>query len=90
MPPIDTSEIKPFVPLYQIRTKAMKKELNDSIRGLQLRFEPEDIRYLIVNNESEITELIDHLIAVKERFPHGILTRLTSRIMTAEQIGRDI
>jgi hypothetical protein len=90
VPPLGTSDLTPFVSANSIRTSALKNELNKSINHIRLKFDPEDIRYLIVEKESEILELIDHLKSVKGRFGQNILNRLTSRILTAEQINKDI
>lgn len=84
------SSIAPFVPTSSIRTKKQKNDLNSSIRHITLHFEPEDIRYLIVERDEEISELITHLEHVKGRFDRQVLDRLKSRILTAEQINLDI
>jgi hypothetical protein len=84
------SSITPFVPISSIKTEKQKSELNFSISHIGLHFEPEDIRYLIVERDEEISELINHLVLVKERFNPQVLDRLKSRILTAEQINLDI
>lgn len=90
VPPLDTENLVPFVPVNTIKTKAEKDELNHTIRNIGLHFEPEDIRYLVVEKDEEISELIRHLEQVKIRFEHNTLERLKSRILTAEQINVDI
>ena len=90
VPPLENKNLQPFVPLEAIKTEKKKKELNDRIRDIVLNFEPEDIRYLIVESDEEISELIDHLMQVKQRFSAKTLNRLKSRILTSEQIELDI
>ena len=90
VPPLGTPDLTPFVPVSTIKTSRQKNDLNESIEHIRLEFEPEDIRYLIVENDEEISTLIKHLEHVKDRFDSETLNRLTSRILTADQIERDI
>lgn len=90
VPALDTEGLAPFVPISTIKTKKQKAQLNESISHISLHFEPEDIRYLIVERDEEISELITHLERVKGRFGWEALDRLKSRILTAEQINVDI
>jgi hypothetical protein len=81
----------PFVAKSNIDTKAKKDAYNNKIKGVRLTFKPDDIKYLIVKNESEIIEIINHIDSVKlmNNSPDD-LKRLSSRILTAEQIKNDI
>ncbi len=90
VPPLDTEGVVPFVPISTMKTQKQKTKLNESISHIGLHFEPEDIRYLVVERDEEIAELITHLEQVKERFGWETLDRLKSRILTAEQINVDI
>jgi hypothetical protein len=90
VPPLESSQLAPFVPISRIKSSYDKEELNQSISHVNLHFEPEDIKYLIVEKDNEISELIGHLEKVKGRFPPAILNRLKSRILTLEQIESDI
>lgn len=90
VPALDNASLPPFVPVNRIKTTKQKRELNESISHVTLSFEPEDIRYLIVERDNEISDLIHHLESVKGRFPPEILNRLKSRILTLEQIESDI
>ena len=90
VPPLSNTSLQPFVPLEAIKTEEKKKKLNESIHHVSLHFEPEDIRYLIVESDDEISELINHLMKVKKRFGEATLNRLKSRILTSEQIELDI
>lgn len=90
VPDILTDGIWPFIPLNIIKSKEEKKEINKTVEHLNLSFEPDDIQYLIVKNDSEINELITHLEKVKGRFDLQTRLRLTSRILTIDQIHNDI
>lgn len=83
-------EIRPFVPITTIRTRAQKLELNSTINHLRLTFEPEDIKYLVVEKDEQRIELIYHLEQVKHRFDETTRRRLASRILTIDQILKDM
>jgi hypothetical protein len=90
VPPISETGVQPFVALTNIDTREKKQALNQRISHLCLRYQPEDIKYLIVERDDEIAELITHLRGVKGKFDDQTLDRLASRILTAEQILQDI
>ena len=91
VPPIKNGiDHRPFVPLNRINTKEKKDQLNERVKQNHLTFKPDDIKYLIVKNDSEINEMIKHLRSVKHRFKAKVIDRLTSRILTSEQIMSDI
>jgi hypothetical protein len=90
VPPINTPIVRPFVSIDQIRTAEQKQRLNETVAHLPLTFEPDDIKYLIVENDDDITGLINHLHNVKERFIPETRNRLASRILTVDQILNDI
>jgi hypothetical protein len=90
VPDITNPDLRPFVPISSIRTKAQKSEMNEKVKHITLHFEPEDIQYLIVEKENNIIELINHLEQVKGRFNIDTRRRLASRILTIEQIEKDI
>jgi hypothetical protein len=79
-----------FVLPAMISTPEQKKALNLAAVDHRLMFQPEDIRYLIVESDSERLELIAHLRRVKRAFSKDEQTRLVSRILTASQIENDI
>lgn len=56
----------------------------------RLEFEPDDIKYIIINDDSEIKEIVSHLRFVKGgKYSSDAVERLTTRILTAEQIKGD-
>ena len=56
---------------------------------VKLRFGPEDIKYLIVNSESEIFALIKAISEIKQKYSDDIKKILYSRIISTEQIKSD-
>ena len=62
-----------------------------SLSGIRLAFEPNDIKYIIINDDSEITEFLDHLRHTKGKtYSFHDVERLMTRILTFEQIRDDI
>ncbi len=90
VPPLETEDVEPFVAISNIKTNKQKEKYNQKISHIRLTFKPDDIKYLIVEKESDIIELINHLDYAKSRFNPEIRRRLTSRILTVEQILNDI
>lgn len=89
VPPI-TEAILPFVPIEKIKTSQQKSAFNKKVSHLRLNFQPDDIKYLIVEKDSDINALITHLRHAKSRFSNEIIDRLASRILTYEQIEKDV
>jgi hypothetical protein len=90
VPPLETPGLEPFVAISNISTKKQKDKYNEKVSHIRLRFQPDDIKYLIVEQESDITELIKHLDYAKSKFSPLIIRKLASRILTIEQIKNDI
>ncbi len=55
-----------------------------------LEFEPNDIKYIIIKDDSEIRDFIVHLRHAKRKYAHEDVERLTTRILTAQQIREDV
>lgn len=90
VPSISEVEILPLVPITKIRTKQQKLEYNKKISHHRLSFEPKDIKYIIVKDDHEIIDIVNHLKRVKNRFSPDEVTQLQTRILTAEQIKTDM
>jgi len=68
--------------------EARARELFNRVR---LEFQPNDIRYVIIKDDSEIHEFVEHLRTAKRRkYSENDIDRLTTRILTTEQIRQDI
>lgn len=90
VPNLDTEGVPPFVGISKIRTKQQKREYNEKVSHIRLRFEPDDIKYLIVESDTDISELIQILHQAKNRYNEEIRNKLASRIMTVDQILKDM
>lgn len=56
----------------------------------RLKFEPNDIKYIIIKDDSEIRDIISHLRQVNgKNYTFDQIERLTTRILTTEQIMGD-
>ncbi len=68
------------------RLKAVNEEIRDRHR---LSFEPSDIRYVIVADETEILPMIEEIRGIKARYSESERQLLCSRIVTAAQVASD-
>lgn len=89
VPPI-TEDILSFVPIEKIQTSQQKSAYNKKVNHLRLHFQPDDIKYLVVEKDNDINALIEHLRRAKSKFSQDTVDRLASRILTYEQIERDV
>ena len=61
-----------------------------SLDGLKLKFEPKDIKYIIVKSESEILSVLDEIIKIKrDNFSYSDVQVLTTRITSLEAIAEN-
>ncbi|QIL72929.1 hypothetical protein G7048_22820 [Diaphorobacter sp. HDW4B] len=68
-----------------------KDAVDGSLLNMRLEFDPNDIKYIIINDDSEIGDFVDHLRRVKGRsYSLHDVERLTTRIFTTDQIKSDI
>lgn len=68
-----------------------KSESDAKLSPMRLSFEPGDIKYIIIDNDAEIGEFIEHLRRAKgKNYPLHEIERLTTRLLTVEQIVSDI
>ncbi|CAG1065936.1 hypothetical protein BAC1_01531 [uncultured bacterium] len=74
----------------QFRDPNCLREHNEKIERFKLSFDPKDIKYIIVNKEREILEMVEYLHKVKSpKYDDDTIKILTSRIITCEQIQKD-
>ncbi len=66
-----------------------KRKRNELATKERLEFSPDDIAYIIIKKDSEREKLIDALNKIRGRFLHEELRRLSSRIISTEQILTD-
>jgi len=74
--------------LYQI--DEIREQANEKISPFRLDFHADDVRYIVVKENSEINDLVKHLRTIKNpRYSPGIVDRLITRILTRDQIMED-
>lgn len=67
----------------------VKEKLNKSIEDERLRFTPKDINYIIVKKEVERDAIIGLIEKTKNKFSFSEVKRLSSRIISTEQLKTD-
>lgn len=70
----------------KVKTEGYNAELAEKNK---LTFEPEDIRYIIVEKESEILSMVENIHRIKAIYNEDTRTLLTTKIISAEQILED-
>ena len=77
---------------HQTYTKpGIVEEAIQSMEGYRLKFNPNDVKYIIIKNDKEIGEFIEHLrLAKGKKYSQNIIERLTTRLFTSDQIHKDI
>ena len=56
---------------------------------LKLKFEPKDIKYIIVKNDDEVIRILDILTKCFSKFPYDDIQILGTRVITSQQIHED-
>lgn len=88
VPPL--TELRPML-ITEKEYQKNKDSIPLSPQGAVLRFEPNDIKYIIIESDSEIPEFLNLLRQTKGKiYTHEDVERLMTRILTAEQIKEDI
>lgn len=77
-------------PKPALDTQEKIMEANSKIKNAKLNFIPTDINYVIVKKDTETLEMIKELEKIKgSKYSADTIKRLTSRIITYEQIKND-
>jgi len=82
------------------KTLLVKKDFFDPIKlgkineilknKFKLSFEPEDIRYIIVERDEEILPMVKRIEEIKgPKYSYDVLKKLTTRVISSEQIKED-
>jgi hypothetical protein len=83
-------KVTPVLRLKDYDTVEKKEIANRELSDLRLLFDPNDISYIIIENESEISEFIDVLRKSKsKKYSMDDVERLMTRMITTEQILTD-
>ncbi|MCG8208374.1 abortive infection system antitoxin AbiGi family protein [Tenacibaculum finnmarkense] len=84
---------RPFAMIPETTTEAQtsraKKTHNDKIKNQKLKFLPEDISYIIIKSENQRDSVIQALEKANGEQAHKAVKRLTSRIISTEQLVTD-
>ncbi len=88
--PSETNDNIPILPHYFADMTTDK--LANEIRKIKLGFDPKDVRYIVVEKEDEIIEMIKIIRNSKKHYNYNDneISILSSRIITYEQIVSDI
>lgn len=70
-------------------TSEQKDVVNNRIRNLRLGFEPDDITYIIIEDENEIDDFIRAIEDAKSKYSETEKKKLLTRIITTKQILSD-
>lgn len=79
---------EPFVAESNMRTKAEKGMLNESLKNENLNFEFTDIRYIILEYDKDIQDCIRHIKTLSNNT--DVTDKLISCIITAERMNQDV
>jgi hypothetical protein len=76
---------------YEEQLTEASKQIKQNVDLQRLDFVPDDINYIIIKEESEISEFIRILRDAKgKKFTQDQIERLMTRIITTERIEKDI
>ncbi|MCW0410683.1 hypothetical protein NB709_000559 [Xanthomonas sacchari] len=67
-----------------------KAKAQEKLEEFRLVFEPNDIKYIIIKDESEIARFVRHLQDAKSKFSYEDVLKVTTRIITLDEINNDI
>jgi hypothetical protein len=71
-------------------TEKSKETVNNFLRDVKLEFDPNDIKYIIINREDEISEFLSLLKDSKgKKYSYNDVEKLMTRIITTDQIISD-
>ena len=70
----------------KIKDKANEKAAEKSMQ----RFSPSDVKYIFVRSDSDIPDLVNFINDALDRYPSAELKILTTRIVSLEQIEKDM
>lgn len=87
--PEPNSKLKFWLDKIEFENKLMLSIENEKASNYKLTFEPDDIKYIIVKNDDEIKNMVNALKDIKSKFEPSIVEKLTTRIITSEQIKND-
>lgn len=78
-----------FLSETEFQNERVRENEEKKIESYKLTFEPDNIKYIIIDNEDEISKMIPKLKEVKNKYSHSTVEKLVSRIITTNQILHD-
>lgn len=76
--------------VYQNQVQLAKANRKLETDKTKLSFSADDIKYIIINEEGQINNMVNELIIIKgDRYDNDTIDRLISRIITVKQIEND-
>lgn len=69
--------------------KSYLYDMHKKLESKKLSFEPNDIKYIIVENESEIYDMATEIRNIKNKFPYKDVEILITRIISMEHVKED-
>lgn len=79
-----------WIPEDNYKDGKKKNAANKKLGEIRLEFSPDDINYVFVEKETEISEFIEIIRKSNSKSPYDSVERLFSRIITTEQIMTDM
>jgi hypothetical protein len=86
--PIDNNDIESIISDSNFDLNK-KDEYNNKYINKKLSFDPKDISYIVLKNESERYDAIQEIRSIKGKYSNEVVQTLISKIITAEQIEND-
>lgn len=88
VPKVD-SKIKFWINETDFKNEILVAESNDNLKEFSLDFDISDIKYVIIKDETEISNMIRSLKRIKSKYNADEIELLISKIITTEQINND-
>lgn len=89
VPPPEMTRGRYFLSVEAHEKQRNVEHFNEILKQARLRFEPDDIRYIIVAKESEILEMGNEVRKMKDKYKPQIQDKLITRIISYQQIKED-
>lgn len=89
---LKVKNIKPFLRKNDFLINDIKQEYNRQLQIFKLGFRPEELKYIIVNTESEVLEIAKAVLQIKDRlgYTEDDKKLLLTKIISIEKIMNDI
>lgn len=89
---LNEDDIKPWIDKIDFLDEIKRSTINSKLEKFEkykLAYKPDDIKYIIVENDNQILSLIEALNLLTNRYDIETIKKLSSRIITRQQIIED-